>query len=142
MRIERREWRTTGDPTCLEYLSTAGDWPGLRSVGMVRSERREEEGVSVECWYYISSLESNGQSLLGAARSHRGIESSVHWVLDVSFQEDESRVRTGNAPENLATIRHAALNLLRQDLHSKLSVKAKPKLAAWDNDYLLSILSN
>ena len=141
-RIERRECRTTSDPACLEYLSTAGDWPGLRSVGMVRSERRGGEQVSVETRYYISSLESDARRLLEAARSHWGIENSVHWVLDVSFREDESRVRNGNAPENLATMRHAALNLLRQDQHSKLSIKAKRKLAAWDNDYLLSILSN
>ena len=141
-RIERRECRTTGDPACLEYLSTAGDWPGLRSAGMVRSERREGERVSVETRYYISSLESDAQRMLGAARNHWGIENSVHWVLDVSFREDDSRVRTGNAPENLATVRHAALNLLRQDKHSKRSIKAKRKLAAWDNDYLLSILSN
>ena len=141
-RIERRECRTISDPACLEYLSTAGDWPGLRSVGVVRSERREGERVSVECRYYISSLESEAQRFLGATRSHWGIENSVHWVLDVSFREDESRVRTGNAPENMATMRHAALNLLRQDKHSKISIKARRKLAAWDNDYLLSILSN
>ena len=84
----------------------------------------------------------DGHRLLGAARSHWGIENSVHWVPDVSFREDESRVRTGNAPENLATIRHAALNLLRQDRRSKISIKAKRKLAAWDNDYLLFSLSN
>ena len=141
-RIERRECRTISDPACLEYLSTAGDWPGLRSVGVVRSERREGERVSVECRYYISSLESEAQRFLGATRSHWGIENSVHWVLDVSFREDESRVRTGNAPQNMATMRHAALNLLRQDKHSKISIKARRKLAAWDNDYLLSILSN
>ncbi len=141
-RIERRECRTTSDPACLEYLSTAGDWPGLRSVGMVRSERREGDRVSVESRYYISSLESDAQRFLKATRSHWGIENSVHWVLDMSFREDESRVRSGNAPENLATIRHAALNLLRQDRQSKISIKAKRKLAAWDNNYLLSILSN
>ena len=141
-RIERRECRTTGDRSCPECLSTAGHWPGLRSIGMVRSERRRGEYVSVETRYYISGLESDARKLLGAARSHWGIENSVHWVPDVSFREDESRVRTGNAPENLATMRHTALNLLRQDRHSKRSVKAKRKLAAWDNDYLLSILSN
>ena len=140
-RIERRECWSISDPACLEYLSTAGDWPGLRSVGMVRSERREEARVSVETRYYISSLELDARRLLGAARSHWGIENSVHWVLDVSFREDESRVRKGNAPENLTTMRHAALNLLRQDRQSGISVKAKRKLAAWDNDYLLSILS-
>ena len=140
-RIERRECWSISDPACLEYLSTAGDWPGLRSVAMVRSERREGEQVSVETRYYISSLESEARRFLGAARSHWGIENSVHWVLDVSFREDESRVRTGNAPENLATMRHVALNLLRQDRQSRISIKAKRKLAAWDNDYLLSILS-
>ena len=76
-----------------------------------------------------------------ATRSHWGIENSVHWVLDVSFREDESRVRTGNAPENMAIMRHAALNLLRHDQDSKISIKARRKLAAWDNDYLLSILA-
>ncbi|MYC36175.1 MAG: transposase [Chloroflexi bacterium] len=70
------------------------------------------------------------------------MENSVHWVLDVSFREDESRVRTGNAPENLATMRHAALNLLWQDRQSKILIKAKRKLAAWNDTYLLSILSN
>ena len=141
-RIERRECWGISDPACLEYLSTAGDWPGLRSVAMVPSERREGEQVSVETRYYISSLESEARRFLGAARSHWGIENPVHWVLDVSFREDESRVRTGNAPENLATMRHAPLNLLRQDRHSKPSVKANRKLAAWDNTFLLSILSN
>ena len=141
-RIERRECWTISDPACLEYLSTAGEWPGLRSVGMVRSERREGEAVSVETRYYISSLESEAQRFLWAARSHWGIENSVHWVLDVSFREDESRVRMGNAPENLATMRHAALNLLRQDRRPRISIKAKRKLAAWDNTYLVSILSN
>ena len=109
---------------------------------MVRSERREGERVSVETRYYISSLESEAQRFLGAVRGHWGIENSVHWVLDVSFREDESRVRTGNAPENLSTMRHAALNLLRQHRQSRISIKAKRKLAAWDNDYLLFILSN
>ena len=63
-------------------------------------------------------------------------------MLDVSFREDESRVRTGNAPENLALVRHMALNLLRQDQTRKASIKAKRKLAGWDNNYLLSILSH
>ena len=140
-RIEKRECRTTSDPARLAHLSTAGDWPGLRSVGMVRSERRGRKQVSAETRYYISSLESEAQRLLGA-RSHWGIKNSVHWILDVSFRKDVSRMRIGNALENLATMRHAALNLLRQDRHSTCSVKAKRKLAAGDSDYLLSIISN
>ena len=86
--------------------------------------------------------ESDARRLLEAARSHWGIENSVHWVLDVSFREDKSHMRTGNAPDNLATMRHAALNLSRQDRRSKISIKAKRELVACDNDYLLSILSN
>ena len=109
---------------------------------MVRPERREGEEVTVETRYYISSLGPDARRLLGAARSHWGIENSLHWVLDVSLREDESRVRVGNAPENLATMRHAALNLLRQDRQPGISIKAKRKLAAWDNTYLISLLSN
>ena len=154
-----RNWVTTG---CLTFQGPRAHrekgmpdhqrpgLPGVPGWGLARpAERRggavgtrERERVSVECRYYISSLESEAQRFLGATRSHWGIENSVHWVLDVSFREDESRVRTGNAPENMATMRHAALNLLRQDKHSKISIKARRKLAAWDNDYLLSILSN
>ena len=86
--------------------------------------------------------ESDGHRLLGAARRHWGTENSVHRVLDVSFPGDESRVRTGNAPDNLDTMRHAALNPLRQDQRSKPSTTAKRKLAAWDNDYMLFRLSD
>ena len=106
------------------------------------AERREGEQVSVESRYYISSLESDASRLLQTTRSQWGIENRVHWVLDVSFREDESRVRTGNAPANLGIIRHMALNLLRKDQTSKISIKARRKLAGWDNDYLLSVLSN
>lgn len=66
----------------------------------------------------------------------------MHWVLDVSFREDESRVRTGNAPENMDIMRHDALKLLRHDRNSKISIKVRWKLAVWDNDYLISILAN
>ena len=129
-------------PEQMAWLDTAGDWPGLRSVAMVLSERREGERVSVESRYYISSLQSDAGRLLPATLSHWGIENSVHWLLDLSFREDESRIRTGNAPENMAIVQHMALNLLRQDQKSKTSIKARRKLAGWDNGYLLSILSN
>ena len=129
-------------PEQMAWLDTAGDWPGLRSVAMVLSERREGERVSVESRYYISSLQSDAGRLLQATLSHWGIENSAHWLLDLCFREDESRIRTGNAPENMAIVQHMALNLLRQDQKSKTSIKARRKLAGWDNDYLLSILSN
>ena len=141
-RVETRRCWTIDDPEQLSYIETGRYWPGLRSIGMVTAERRRGNQVSVESRYYISSLESDAGRLLQATRSHWGIENRLHWVLDLSFREDESRVRTGNASENLAIIRHMALNLLRKDRTSKVSIKARRKLAGWDNDYLLSILSN
>ncbi len=141
-RIETRRCWTIDDPEQLSYLDTGRKWPGLKSIGMVTAERRVGGRVPVESRYYISSLESDARRLLQATRSHWGIENRVYWVLDLSFREDESRVRSGNASENLAIIRHMALNLLRKDRTSKTSIKARRKLAGWDNDYLLSILSN
>ena len=140
-RIETRGCWTIDSPEQLSYLDTGGDWLGLRSIGMVAAERRVGNRVSVEYRYYISSLASDAKGLLQATRSW-GIENRVHWVLDLSFREDESRVRMGNAAQNLAVIRHMALNLLRKDRASKTSIKARRKLAGWDNDYLLAILSN
>ena len=141
-RIEIRRCWTIGDPEQLSYVETGKEWPGLSSIGLVTAERREGEQVSVESRYYISSPESDASRLLQTTRSHWGIENRVHWVLDVSFRENESRVRTGNASANLAIIRHMALNLLRKDQTSKISIKARRKLAGWNNDYLLSVLSN
>jgi predicted transposase YbfD/YdcC len=86
-------------------------------------------------------LPGDAEQLLWAIRTHWGIENSLHWVLDIAFREDESRIRTGHGPENLATIRPAALNLLRQETTSKGGVKARRLRAGWDEDYLLKVLS-
>ena len=97
---------------------------GSRFAGARLHQILNSGQVSVETRYYISSLESDAQRFLQAIRSHWGIENRVHWVLDVSFREDESRVRTGNVPGNLAIVRHMAPNLLRQDRTSKASIQS------------------
>jgi predicted transposase YbfD/YdcC len=75
-----------------------------------------------------------------AVRSHWGIENCLHWVLDVAFREDESRVRQGEAPENLAVLRHIDLNLLRQETSSRVGIHAKRLKAGWDTQYLQRVL--
>ena len=91
--------------------------------------------------YYICSYPADAATLLASARSHWSIENSRHWVLDGAFYEDHSRVRTGHAHQNLAVIRHLALNLLKQGRTTKVGIKAKRKKAGWDYDYLLKVLS-
>jgi predicted transposase YbfD/YdcC len=90
--------------------------------------------------FFITSLANNARHILATKRSHWGIENSLHWILDVAFREDESRVRQGNAAENLAMLRHMALNLLKQEKTAKGGVKAKRLQAAWNNDYLVKVL--
>ena len=110
-------------------------------MAKVTGERRIGEEVSIESRYYISSLPGDAKQLLWAVREHWGIENCVHWVLDLAFREDESRVRKGHGQQNLATMRHMALNLLRQETTSKGGVKARRLRAGWDEDYLIKVLS-
>ena len=141
-RIEIRQCWVISDPQDLSYISVLSEWKSLSCVALVRGERRIGDSVSVENRYYISSLKGDARQLLSAIRGHWGIENSLHWVLDIAFREDDSRVRKDNAPENLAVMRHIALNLLRQEKSLKVGIKAKRKRAGWDNDYLLKVLSN
>lgn len=139
-RIEVRQVWTVDDPDVIAYLNPHGTWANLRSVGMVVGERRSGEKRAGETRYYLSSLPGDAARLGDAVRGHWGIENSVHWVLDIAFREDESRVRRGHADQNLALLRRLALNLLRQDTTAKMGVKAKRLKAGWDDAYLLSIL--
>ena len=136
-RIEKRRCWATSAPDCPAYLNDKGQRKKLARIAMVESERTHRGEASVESRYYISSLPSDARTLHGATRAHWGIENSLHWVLDISFREDESRVRKGNAPENLALLRHLALNLLKQDS----TVKGKRKRAGGGNDFLLAVLA-
>ena len=109
---------------------------------MVRAERRKADKISVEVRYYLSSLESKADKLLHAIRTHWTIENQVHWVLDVAFDEDQCRVRKDHAAQNLAILRHCALNLLKHETSANCGIQAKRKKAGWSTDYLLKVLSN
>lgn len=97
---------------------------------------------TVDTRYYISSLPGDAEQLGEAARGHWAIENSLHWVLDIVFREDHSRVRQGYADQNLAVVRRLALNLLRQEETAKVGAKAKRLKAAWSTDYLAKVLAH
>jgi len=122
-------------------IDSDGKWSNLQSVGMLNSWRTENEITTFVTHYFISRRSNNSELLAQSIRSHWAIENELHWVLDVQFNEDDSRIRNGNAPQNLATVRHIALNLLNQEKTVKAGVKRKRNKAGWDNEYLEKILA-
>ena len=107
---------------------------------MVESIREIGAQRTVERRYYLSSLALGVATMARAVRGHWGVENKVHWVLDVSFREDQSRARAGHAAENLATLRRLALNLLKREKTKKRGVKGKQLNAGWNHAYLLRLL--
>ncbi len=140
-RIEIRECWTLSDPEFLDYVQQRHQWARLQTVVMVCAERRINGKRTRSVRYYISSLANDAKRILQSIRQHWGIENRLHWILDIAFLEDESRLRKGNGAENFAMVRHMALSLLKQELSAKIGVKAKRLKAAWDRNYLLKVLS-
>ena len=138
-RLVRRRVFICPEAASLEALS---DWPGLRTVLAVESIRSVNGSAKVEAEirYFLSSSAGDPNALAQAIRRHWSIENSLHWVLDVTFREDDSRVRDRTAARNLALLRKMALNLVGQDRSTKASLRAKRKKAAWDDEYMQQIL--
>ena len=135
-RIEIRKcWATSN----IDWLDSKNQWSNLCSIIKLESTRIIKDKVTKEVRYYITSLDAKAKKLLFAIRSHWSIENSLHWTLDMTFREDESRIRKKNAPENISIVRHFVLNLLRK-ADEKISIRRRRKKAGWSDEYLENVL--
>jgi predicted transposase YbfD/YdcC len=141
-RIETRECWAVDNERYLSLVRKCEQWKGLKSIVRIVSQRQIGEEIEVQTRYFISSLPADAQVILKIKRSHWKIENQVHWVLDIAFREDESRVRKDHGAENLAVLRHMALNLLKNEKTAKGGIHAKRLQAGWNNDYLLRVLKS
>ena len=128
-------------PDYIAYLDPQKRWAGLQSVIRIEAERYLADQKTYEVGHYISSLPGDPQLLNLIIRTHWTIENQLHWTLDVSFREHDCRIRRGYASENMARLRHIALNLLKQEQSANIDIQNKRLRAGWAQDYLLNILS-
>ncbi|CAG0911866.1 unnamed protein product, partial [Cyprideis torosa] len=138
-RHEIRHYTTLVLPESFDQ-EIAARWAGLSTLTVVEGIRTVGGNTTSTMRYSISSAALSAEDFARAGRGHWGIENSLHWVLDVSFKEDDSRVRKGHGAENLARLRHIALNLVKADKKTKMGVKNKRLMAGWDEQYLAKLL--
>ena len=136
-RIETRKCTVISD---VKWLQERHNWPGLKGVVIIQSEREIAGKSTHETRLYITSLALLAGAIGPMVRAHWAIENSLHWVMDMVFRDDECRVRTHNAPANFATFRHMAYNIARK-APGKDSIRLRRKTAAWDDDYLASLIA-
>jgi predicted transposase YbfD/YdcC len=124
------------------HLAALQQWAGLRQVLAVETIRQmnNRTGTQCEIRYFLSSCDDPVEQQIQAIRRHWAIENQLHWVLDMTFREDECRIREANSARGFAILRKIALNLMRHDSTTKNSIRAKRKKAGWSNDYMASIL--
>ncbi len=123
----------------IDWLQEAHDWPGLQAIGKVTATRESKGKQNTEARYYVMSAKLSPEAFLRAVRAHWSIENSLHWVLDVSMNEDQQRNRKGHGPQNLALMRRLALNIARHE-PTKDAMRGKLKRAAWDDNFLIDLI--
>lgn len=138
-RIDTRQCFSTGQIDWLKQRHP--QWLSLNSIICIRSTRELKNKVTLEYRYYLSSMPCNAVKALAATRSHWAVENSLHWVLDMSFGDDQSRIRKDNAPMNMAIVKHATLNLINKFKPPRQTIKRLRKLAGWDDNVLSSIIA-
>ncbi len=136
----RIETRTAMISTNIGWLQEAHHWPALTAIGRVVRVREAAGGTTTETAYYLLSTALSAERLNEVVRAHWGIENRLHWRLDVVMNEDQARNRLGNGPQNLAVLRHMAINVMQKDT-TKGSLRGKLKRAGWDDTYLVQLLA-
>lgn len=139
-RREIRQCWVVNAPDYVHYLRRGAQWAGLTSLVKLLTIRETPKKIEVTTRYFISSWTASAQEFLRHIRQHWQIENGLHWVLDIAFREDESRIRKDHAPQNMAVLRHMATNLLKHETSVKVGIAAKRKMAGWDNEYLFKVL--